>query len=138
MNDTRPRILVLCTDATSMRGITAALSRSCDLIWVRDGEALLRLADLEQPAAAMVDIAVPSANAIETLQNLKARRSETRRILLTDYCDLGLIVQGLHTGAVQSIVYKPVHPAELAAAVGGQVVQTVPTYPTLVPSRVPA
>lgn len=119
MTPKRPRIIVLCVDLAAVRAINSALSPTCELIWAREAKGVTRLAGDEPPAAGVIiDNAVPQLNAIELLQAVRSVRSNIRRILVSDYCDLGLIVQGLHTGAVQNIVYKPIHAAELTAAVG--------------------
>lgn len=104
-----------------MRVINAALAKVCELIWIREPKALHRFAE-EDPATSgiLLDNTVPNFKAIEAFQKLKAARPAARRVLISDHCDLGLIVQGLHTGAVQHIVYKPVHAGELLAALGMQ------------------
>jgi DNA-binding NarL/FixJ family response regulator len=68
----------------------------------------------------MIDNSIPQINAIELLESVRVRCPTARRLLLSDYCDLGIIVQGLHTGAVQGIVYKPIYAPELLAAIGVQ------------------
>lgn len=127
MSSKRPKIVVLCVDLASVRAINAALCKTCDLVWAREAKGVLRLSgDDIAPAAVIIDNSVPQLNAIELLQNVHSSRKDVRRILVSDYCDLGLIVQGLHTGAVQSIVYKPIHAAELTAAVGVQNLAVMP------------
>lgn len=135
MNPRKPKIIVLCVDLPTVRSITSTLMNSCDLRFVRDARGLATLvSDEPTTAAVLVDIAVPQTNAIECLQNTKNTRETIRRILISDYCDLGIIVQGLHTGAVQQIVYKPVHNAELLSAVGISNPQAIQT--TIAPQQV--
>ena len=123
----RPKLVIWCTELAAIRTITDAMVRTTDLVWTRDAQTFLRAAgDESPPLAVIVDNSAAKATAIESLQAIRKSRPEARRILMTDYCDLAIIIQGLHTEAVQRIVYKPVHPAELLAAIGMQSVVTVP------------
>lgn len=128
----RPRIIVLCADPAAVRPINSALSRNCDMVWAREARGVIRLAgDESSPAAIIIDNTVPQVNAIELFQEIKKACPTARRILVSDYCDLGLIVQGLHTGAIQSIVYKPINAAELTAALGP--IANAPVVPIAAP-----
>lgn len=119
MQNKRPRLVLLCVELQAVRALTSMLGRVCELNWARDAKGLVNLAgDEPAPIAIIVDQSMPNVNAIEVLGSVKNVRPQTRRILLTEYCDLGIIVQGLHTGAVQQIVYKPVHAPELLASLG--------------------
>jgi ActR/RegA family two-component response regulator len=71
--------------------------------------------------AVMVDMSVVQVDAIKLLDSARGIRSSVRRILLTDFCDLNIIVQGLHTGAIERIVYKPIYAPEVLGALGVQV-----------------
>jgi len=107
-----------------VRGITDAVGRVVEICWARDAQSLRELTPSQQhaqpPIAVMVDNSIPQINAIELLESVRVRCPTARRLLLSDYCDLGIIVQGLHTGAVQGIVYKPIYAPELLAAIGVQ------------------
>jgi DNA-binding NarL/FixJ family response regulator len=65
-----------------------------------------------------VDNSIAQPSAIEVLELVRSKQPSARRVLLTDHCDLGIIVQGLHTGSVQHIVYKPIFGPELLQAIG--------------------
>jgi DNA-binding NtrC family response regulator len=115
----RPKIVILCTEMETVRLLAASMSRNVELMWSRDGKSLLEIAcESEDCAAAVIDIAAVPGEGIELLQSVRKMRPQTKRVLITDYCDLSIIVQGLHTSAVQSIVYKPIHVPELLGAVG--------------------
>ena len=115
----RNRLAIFCNELASIRCITDAASRHFELIWTQDAKSLRMAVEKEPaPTAVLVDNALAKNAAIDLLEQVRQARPDTARILLTDYCDLSLIVAGLHTGAVQKIVYKPIHPAELLSAVG--------------------
>jgi FixJ family two-component response regulator len=87
------------------------------------------------PVAVIIDNAVPQISAIETLESIRAAGVKSRRILITDYCDLGIIVQGLHTGAIERIVYKPIHSPELLGAIGSENLPTSIITPPVAQAR---
>jgi ActR/RegA family two-component response regulator len=117
----RNRLTVLCTDLASIRAITEGTSRFFDLLWTRDLNGLMvSLKADPTPVAAIVDHAVAHDKSIDLLNAIRTTFPRVRRILVSDYCDLGLIVQGLHTGAVERIVYKPIHAPELLGAIGAE------------------
>ena len=115
----KPNILIFCHDLVSVRIITDAAERYFDLRWVRDARQWCSSLSAENPpAAALLDNAAATVAAIPMLQAVQKSLPAVKRILLSDYCDLALIVQGIHTGAVQQIVYKPIHPSDLLSSLG--------------------
>jgi DNA-binding NtrC family response regulator len=124
------KIVVLCTELASIRAITESAGRIFEMAWARDAKTFTdQLA--EEPAAVVVDNAVAHTAAIGLLQTVRKAYPQARRVLLTDYCDLAIIVQGLHTESVQKIVYKPVHGPELLNALGAQLEAMVPVSATV-------
>jgi ActR/RegA family two-component response regulator len=67
-------------------------------------------------AAIITEQGAANGDAIESLETVRAVQPQVRRIMLTSYADLTSIVHGLHSGAVQSLVQKPVSEDELLAA----------------------
>ena len=119
MQSKRPKLLVLCTDLASIRAITDATSRHFELIWLRDLNGLkVSIGHEPVPTVVLIDNATPQVSPIDALESVRRTCPTARRILITDYCDLAIIVQGLHTGAIQQIVYKPIHAPELLGAIG--------------------
>lgn len=115
----RPRLAILCTELATIRSIADAIASHYQTQWARDAASLWKvLAEEREPAiAVIIDNAVAGIGAVELLGKIRKDWPYVRRILLSDYCDLSLIVQGLHTGAVERIVYKPVYDMELMAAI---------------------
>jgi eukaryotic-like serine/threonine-protein kinase len=57
------------------------------------------------------------ANGVDLLDSIRTMRPGVRRVMLTSYSDLASIVGGLHSGAIQCLIQKPVTDAELLTAV---------------------
>jgi ActR/RegA family two-component response regulator len=115
----RPKITVLCNELAAVRAITDALGRGFELSLAGDAQTLLASLERESSSAAvMVDMSVIQVDAIKLLEKVRGICSQSRRILLTDFCDLNIIVQGLHTGSIERIVYKPIYGPELLSAIG--------------------
>ena len=54
---------------------------------------------------------------LESLQNLQAAHPKLRRVVVSDSSDLFSVIDGLHTGAIDAVVYRPIEPRQLHAAV---------------------
>lgn len=109
----------MCTDLPVVRAVTDALGKHFDVSLTRDLRSLTdRARETPAPLAALVDHAGSDHSAIDALQSIQSAFPTIKRILLADYCSLGMIVQGLHTGAVERIVYKPIYVPELLGAIG--------------------
>jgi len=51
------------------------------------------------------------------LEYVRTQFPEIRRIVLTSYSDLSLLIPGLHNGVIQKLVQKPIDRNELLAAI---------------------
>jgi response regulator of citrate/malate metabolism len=67
-----------------------------------------------------------SRAALEVLQNLQAAHPTVRRIIVADSMDVLHIIDGLHSGAIDAIVYRPADAKQLQAAVSGQPMGVAP------------
>lgn len=116
----KSKLAILCADKSSIRAIHAAVSNSFQLVIARSEDGLRSvIANEPSVIAAMVDNVC--GGAIDLLAKIQGQRDSVRRVLLTEYCDIGILVAGLHTGAVQEIIYKPVNAHELLTCLGKQV-----------------
>jgi DNA-binding NtrC family response regulator len=117
----RPKLATMCNELSTVRAITAAVSSGFELALAGDAQTLQHILSKDPtPVAVMIDIATVQVDAIKMLETVRKECPAARRILLTDFCDLRIIVQGLHTGAIQRIVYKPIYQPELLGALGVQ------------------
>jgi DNA-binding NtrC family response regulator len=64
-------------------------------------------------SAIVVDQALPNGASLELLRRAQELRPNARRILIASYSDLAQIVEGLHSGAVQRTISKPINAQEL-------------------------
>jgi DNA-binding NtrC family response regulator len=115
----QPKLALMCNELLTVRAITDASARMFDVALAGDVQTLKSILDGEPSMVAVViDIAALQVDAIKVLESVKKDYPGARRILLTDFCDLRIIIEGLHTGAIQRIVYKPIYAPELLGAIG--------------------
>jgi DNA-binding NarL/FixJ family response regulator len=69
-----------------------------------DGPEALRLAHTHAPAVALLDIAMPHLNGLETARRLRETVPQTKSILLTMHTDESYVLAALHAGAVGYVV----------------------------------
>ena len=117
MQGKRPKLAVVCNELITVRAITDIVTPRFELSLSHDANGLKAIIAPDM-AAIMIDIAAVQTDAIKLLEAIKGEVPDVRRILLTDFCDLRLIVEGLHTGTIQRIVYKPINGSELLGAIG--------------------
>jgi DNA-binding NtrC family response regulator len=67
---------------------------------------------------------------LELLKAAQKLRPDARRILIASYSDLAQFVDGLHTGAIQRTISKPIDGAELLRLVPPRTAMTKPGDPT--------
>jgi DNA-binding response OmpR family regulator len=137
MNFSRSTILVVDPDAAVAREISRVVARRFDTIWQRDAARITLICE-ENPFVCVVIYGCSTQKGAGILEQLRVSHPMVHRILLSDYTDLSAIVNGLHSGAVQSVIHKPVDSAELLACVSAisPVIAPMPT-PTA-PSRLSA
>jgi DNA-binding NtrC family response regulator len=119
MHVKKPKLAVVCNELVTVRAITDAVAPRFELALAHDSKSLKAIiASNPELTAIMVDIAALQVDAIKLLEAVRSESPDARRILLTDFCDLRMIVEGLHTGMIQRIVYKPIYGPELLGAIG--------------------
>ena len=65
-----------------------------------DGPEALQLAHTHQPAVAILDIAMPHLNGLETVRRLRETQPQIKSIMLTMHTQESYIFEALHAGAV--------------------------------------
>jgi DNA-binding NarL/FixJ family response regulator len=81
-----------------------------------DGPEALRLAHEHQPQVAVLDIAMPQLNGLETARRLRETVPQTKTLLLTMHTDEPYVLAALHAGAVGYVV-KTQAAADLVQAI---------------------
>lgn len=114
------RILLVEDDAV-LGNATSIYLRNSDYIvdWARDGRQADSALSEEVYDAVVLDLGLPKMDGLTVLKRLRARKLDTRVIILTARDDLEDRIAGLDLGADDYLV-KPVRLAELAARLRAQ------------------
>jgi DNA-binding NarL/FixJ family response regulator len=114
-----PTHLLLADDHQLIRQGLRVLLEQAGMVVIgeaADGPEALRLAHTHQPEVAILDIAMPHLNGLETARRLRETRSQIKSILLTMHTDEAYILEALHAGAVGYVV-KTQAAADLVQAI---------------------
>lgn len=111
-------VIAVEDDARVLDQISAALDATHVVLGTSDvGRALAWLENDVTIAAIIAGQTLRANGGLELLRSAQKLRPAARRILITNYEDLSSIVAGLHCGAVQRTIAKPINPRELVALV---------------------
>jgi DNA-binding NtrC family response regulator len=117
-NCAKPALLCVTESAPLARQIVKVTSEWLEVFHARTPEQATALLDLQKNIAIIVtESDVGDVTGIQILEAAQAQRPDVRRVLLTEYRDLSLLVQGLHSGVVQKSVEKPLREREFLATV---------------------
>jgi DNA-binding NarL/FixJ family response regulator len=111
--------ILLADDHVLVRQGVRALLEQAGMVVVgeaADGPEALRLADTHAPAVALLDIAMPHLNGLETARRLRETVPQTKSILLTMHTDEPYVLAALHARAVGYVV-KTQAAADLVQAI---------------------
>ncbi|HXH25530.1 MAG TPA: response regulator transcription factor, partial [Vicinamibacterales bacterium] len=99
-----PRLRILLADDHTVvrQGLRKVLEERPDWEVVAeagDGREAVRLAEQQKPDVAIIDVAMPLLNGIETTRQIIKRVPSTRVLVLTMYADEAYVTQMLQAGA---------------------------------------
>lgn len=117
MPGAKTKIVVVEPDPKSLRELESGLSTYYHVILVPQFDRALSVLKSERDVRAAV---VATAKGVDVLGLFDVVRRDCPRILrvlLTEFEDLSQLVEGLHSGAVQRVVSKPLQHAELLGTV---------------------
>lgn len=118
VNMDRGKIFVVDDDESVRQATCWALNAAgYEAVAYESGEAFLRLADVQEPGCAVLDLNMPGMSGIETLQRLRERGSPLSVVMLTGYGDVPTAVRAIQAGAMD-FIEKPYDPEALLAAIG--------------------
>ena len=111
-------MIAIDEDAKCLREIQRVAAARFDVLITRDPKQALSAAETEPDLALfLAEQDLSTTTGITLLEMIRTMRPKASRVLATRSADLAAIVQGLHSGVIQRMLYKPFTPAELAAAV---------------------
>jgi DNA-binding NarL/FixJ family response regulator len=102
-----------------------------------DGLEALRLAHTHQPEVAILDIAMPHLNGLDTTRRLRETLPQIKSILLTMHTDEPYVLEALHAGAVGYVV-KTQAAADLVQAIHSALHGAIYVSPVVTPAVVQA
>ena len=119
--DTRPKLLLVDDEPVNLQVLKQILQQDYRLLFARDGEKALSLADSEQPQLILLDIMMPGITGLETCQRLKqnANTQHIPIIFVTALAETRDETEGFKMGCVDYIT-KPVSPPIVLARVKAQ------------------
>ena len=125
----RHKVLAVITDSRTRSELARAAQATFDLHVLPDCRQIAATIAAHPDAAALiVDSSSPAGGIapIQLLQSVRSQRAPLRRVMIADAADLSAVVDGLHSGVIDAIVYRPIDLRQLHAAVlssGGHVPQ---------------
>jgi ActR/RegA family two-component response regulator len=124
-----PKLLIVSRDPAVVREVTAA-ARGFQVVSQREPAAPVAPTLAAHPTivGVVAEYMSRQSGALELLQNVRAIRPALRRVVVSDFADLSLVMEGLHTGLLDGIVYRPIEAQELRTAL------RIPGTPTARPA----
>ena len=121
---TRPRILCVDDEPRVQQGIRRVLFKSFDIVACESGAAALELLAADDSFEVVVsDMQMPNMNGAALLAEVRKRRPELTRVLLTGHANIDAAIAAVNRGQIFRFLTKPCPPEELAAALVDAVAQ---------------
>jgi putative two-component system response regulator len=116
--DARPKLLLVDDEPTNLQVLRQILQDDYRLLFAKDGDKALELAERENPALILLDVMMPGMTGHEVCTRLKAQPATAAIpvIFVTALADVEDEARGFEVGAVDYIT-KPVSPAIVRARV---------------------
>jgi len=109
----RCKIIVVEPDVRALKEIEAKLSSVCFVVGIVKPERTLPTVQAERVAKLIIVSTAKGIDSLGLLDSVRRENPNLLRILLTGFEDLTQVVEGLHSGAVQRVMSKPLQHAEL-------------------------
>src|SRR5688500_12922646 len=101
----------------SLMELESKLSTHHHVVGTNKFDRALPLLRAERDVAAIIVSTAKGADALGLLESARQERPGALRIMLTEFENLTTIVEGLHSGAVQRVVSRPLEFAELLGVI---------------------
>lgn len=113
----KSKIIVVEPQLPTLRALEAKLSGHYVVAGTSLIDRALPLLRAERDAIALIVSTSKGVDVLGVLETARQERPTVLRILLTEFESLSTIVEGLHSGAVQRVVSRPVQHAELLSVI---------------------
>jgi len=114
----KPKLIAVDRDDATLREICMALRGMIEVLPLKDPQqALATIAHDPAVVAVIVDQNAHPHHGLAVLQQVRKTSEKIRRVLLAAPGELCKLIEGLHSGDIQRVVYKPIDRRELLASV---------------------
>jgi DNA-binding NtrC family response regulator len=113
----KSKIIAVEPDAAALKDLEAKLAPYHIVVGTTQPERALALLQSEREAVAILVSTSKGSDVLGVLAAAQQQRPNVLRVLLTAFENLTVVVEGLHSGAVQRVVSRPIQYAELLAVV---------------------
>lgn len=112
------RIIHLDSDDQAARQVARVFGGVFHVVQVQNPQRVIALLEIETNVAAVItEQVLRSGQGVELLESIRTFRPQVRRVMLTGYRDQASVAVGVSSGAIQSLLAKPVSDADLLAGV---------------------
>jgi len=105
-------VLVVDDDALVLRALRRSLAHQWNVLTAADTATARRIARLESPDVAIVDVRLGAESGLELVRELKRDRPTIKVAVISGYLTIDIAVAATRLGA-DAILAKPVRPSEL-------------------------
>jgi DNA-binding NtrC family response regulator len=130
------RLIALDSDRRTLHDVCELAKVWYEVMPTYDARQALAWLQNEAQVSIFVTAQVDAAfDGMSLLDKVRTLWPTVRRIVMTDFCDLGRIVGGLHNGVIQKLVQKPLQRHEFLAAIAPTEAQLAQQTPAAKPTR---
>jgi DNA-binding NtrC family response regulator len=121
------KALVVFENPATLRELTTSAAGRLEILPLRDRrQAVATIKAYADIIAVIVEQTAQPKLFLEVLQNLQAAHPGVRRIVVANSSDLFCVIEGVHTGAIDAVVYRPIDARQLLPAVLGGTASAAP------------
>ena len=117
MPGNKSKIIAVELNAGALKELETKLSPFHVVVGTTQLERALPLLQSEREVAAILVSTSKGADVLAVLEAAQQQRPNVLRVLLTEFENLTVVVEGLHSGAIQRVVSRPIQYAELLAVI---------------------
>jgi DNA-binding NtrC family response regulator len=116
MDELRHKILIVDDEASFRNSLKGVLKNEYDVMEAADSEEAIEQVTKDHPDVVLLDISMPGADGLETLEKIRETDDYTAIIMVTAYGEIKTVVQAINRGAVDYLT-KPIDMDELQIAI---------------------